>query len=138
MGHLRSALKNRMGGEAIEAAVLLPLVLLVIFAGMEFGWLVLRGVQLDAAARAGAREAALSGSTSSTVQAAVDASLNSAGVNVYEVVLDPADPQSADPGTPVKVNVSADYSEVGLLGFGNLMPLPDRLTGTSSMLKEDP
>ena len=138
MGHLRSAMNSRLGGETVEAAIVLPLVLVVVFAGMEFGWLVLRGVQLDAAARAGSREAALSGSTASSVQLAVDTSLSSSGIDVYQVEIDPADPEIAEPGTPVRVDVSADYSEVGLLGLGNLMPLPERITGTSSMLKEDP
>lgn len=138
MGHIRSALRNRTGGETVEAALVLPIVLMVIFAGMEFGWLVLRGVQLDAAARLGSREAALSGSSATSVQQAVDASLASSGIDVYQVLLEPTDPNSAAAGTPVKVIVSAEYAEVGLLGLENLMPLPERLTGTSSMLKEDP
>lgn len=131
-------MRSRFGGETVEAAILLPLILLLVFAGMEFGWLVLRGVQLDAAARAGSREAALSGSSIGSVNQAIDSSMSNSGIDEYTVEIDPANPALAEPGTPVHVSVRAEYADVGLLGFGNVMPLPSYITGTSSMLKEEP
>ena len=53
----------RRGVESIELMLALPVLLLVIFAGFEYGWAILRSIQLDHAARVGAREAALSGAT---------------------------------------------------------------------------
>ena len=44
----------RRGIETIELAICLPVLLLVTFAGFEYGWLVLRSMQIDQAARAGA------------------------------------------------------------------------------------
>ena len=47
----------RRGIESIELLIGLPILLLVVAAGIEYGWVVLRSSQLDHAARVGARAA---------------------------------------------------------------------------------
>jgi Flp pilus assembly protein TadG len=133
---IRGFVASARGSESAESAVALPLICLVIFSGLEYGWLALRSLQVDAAARAGVRQAAMSGISSAAVQEAVSQSLRRAGINSGSVSITPADPDQASVGDLVTVSVSVDYSEVGLIGLNRLMPLPDSVSGQASMVKE--
>ena len=132
----RGFVASTRGSESAESVVALPLICLVIFSGLEYGWLALRSLQVDAAARAGARQAAMSGISSAAVQEAVSQSLRRAGINSGSVSITPADPDQASVGDLVTVSVSVAYSEVGLIGLNRLMPLPDSVSGQASMVKE--
>lgn len=132
----RSRHRDRRGIESIEAAIVLPLVLMVIFAGFEYSWALLRTIQLDHAARLGARHAALDGSTAAAVQTRVGESLNSLGITGAQITIDPAQPDLAAPGTAISVRIEVPYSDIGLLGLGGLMPLPSSLGGHASMVRE--
>lgn len=134
---LRSGNRNlRRGSEAIELMITLPVLLLVIFAGFEYGWAILRSVQLDHAARLGARQAALSGSTPESIEDSIRTSLNGLGMTSATITLTPGDPAAADAGTSVTVEVQVDYANVQLLGLSRLMPLPQSLRGKASMVRE--
>lgn len=127
---------QRRGAETAEAAVALPIVLLAIFAGFEYGWLVLRSMQLDHVARVGARYAAMSGVNSQSVQERVQTALSQAGIAGATITVTPADPSDAETGDSVTVKVEVPYSSVRLLGLSRLMPLPSSLEGRASMVKE--
>lgn len=126
----------RRGVESFEAAVTLPVVLMVVFSGFEYAWALVRTVQLDHAARVGARCAALDGSTAADVQARVMTALESLGISGAQVTIEPPQPEGAAPGTAISVRVEVDYSSVGLLGLHRLMPLPNSLRGEASMVRE--
>ena len=126
----------RRGIETIELAICLPVLLLVTFAGFEYGWLVLRSMQIDQAARAGARYAAMSGSNAESIHDRVSQALQRSGIAGATVIVDPADPSSVEAGTSITVTVDVDYSEVKLLGLGGIMPLPAALHGRASMVRE--
>lgn len=127
---------QRKGAETAEAAVTLPLVVLVIFAGFEYGWLVLRSMQLDHVARIGARYAVLSGSNGQGVQERVEAALAQAGISGATITFTPTEPSDAAPGDPVVVRIEVPYASVRLLGLSQLMPLPSSLEGRASMVRE--
>lgn len=133
---LRAPRGFRRGTETIEVAIALPLVIIVIFGGLEYGWAVLRSVQLDFAARAGAREASLSGATAADVQSRVNDALQRIGIDAGTVVITPSDLSSVPVGTQIKVEVEVDYADVGLIGLGALMPLPQTIKGHASMVRE--
>ncbi len=137
MGVLRRNVSRRRGAETIEAALTLPLVILVLFGGMEYGWMILRSSQMHAAARVGAREASLSGSSTDSVDSVVRSTLRASGIENFSIGFEPAIPELAEPGSTIKVSVSAEYSGMSLIGLENIMPLPDSLSGTSVMLKEE-
>jgi hypothetical protein len=109
---------------------------LVIFSGLEYGWLALRSIQVDAAARAGARQAAMAGMSATSVEDAVSNSLRRSGISAGSVAMVPADPSQAEAGDVVSVEVSVAYAEVGLIGLSGLMPLPESLTGRAAMVRE--
>ena len=124
------------GAETIEVAVTLPLVIMVMFCGFEYGWAMVRSVQLDHVARIGAREASMSGATASGVQARVQDALQRAGITGATVTVTPSDLASAQAGDAVKVELEVSYSNVRLLGLGRMMPLPSTLRGQASMVRE--
>lgn len=128
--------RDQRGVETIEVAIALPLVLLVVFAGCEYGWVLLRSLQADHAAREGARAAALYGVTSAQVQSRVQTVLDDAGIAGATVSLDPFEPALVPAGTTITVHVAVPYRQNKLLGLSSLMPLPQELGGRASMLKE--
>ena len=129
-------LTSARGAESAESVVALPLIVVVIFTGLEYGWLALRSIQVDAAARAGARQASMAGVSATSVEDAVSNALRRSGISAGSVTMVPADPAQAEAGEVVSVEVSVVYSEVGLIGLGGLMPLPDALTGRAAMVRE--
>ena len=129
-------LASARGAESAESVVALPLIVLVIFTGLEYGWLALRSLQVDAAARAGARQAAMAGVGQASVEEVVGESLRRSGISGGTVTVTPSDPGDAEAGEVVSVQVSVAYSEVGLIGLGGLMPLPDAVTGRAAMVRE--
>lgn len=132
----RHSPSHRRGVETIELAICLPVLLLVIYAGFEYGWLVLRSMQIDQAARVGARYAAMYGSSAESIHARVADALQRSGIAGATVIVDPADPGSVEAGTSITVTVDVDYSEVKLLGLNGIMPLPTALHGRASMVRE--
>jgi len=126
----------RRGVESIELMLTLPVLLLVVFGGFEYGWAILRSVQLDHAARLGARQAALSGATAESIEDSIRTSLNGLGMTAATITLTPADPASAPAGTSITVDVRVQYVTVQLLGLSRFMPLPESLRGRASMVRE--
>ena len=127
---------RRRGIESIELLLGLPVLLLVVAAGIEYGWMILRSTQLDHAARVGARAASLADADGISVVDRVNDTLNASGIETASIEFLPGDPASIPPGEVVTVLVTLDYSDVGLLGLGSFMPLPENLTGRAAMIRE--
>jgi Flp pilus assembly protein TadG len=128
--------RSARGSESVESVVALPVMLLVIFGGFEYGWAILKTVQIEHAARVGARVASLSGVSSQQVTEAVQNALQGSGVVDATVTLDPLDPGAASAGTVIEVRVEAPYASNRLLGLSQMMPLPSTLSGSASMIRE--
>ena len=124
------------GAETVEMVLVLPVFVALIFSGFEYGWAVLKIIQLDHVASIGARVAALSGSTNSDVQNSVNSALSAVGIAGSTITISPQDPANAVFGTPIVVMVETPYSQVELLGLSSFMPLPTSLKGRASMVKE--
>jgi Flp pilus assembly protein TadG len=134
--NIKAAWRRQRGAETIEVAIALPIVLIVIFSGLEYGWAVIRSVQLDHAARVGARAAALSGATTADAEARADQALRQIGIDSAIVTVTPSDLTSLPAGSIIKVEVEVPYSDVRLVGLGSLMPLPATIKGHASMIRE--
>ena len=128
--------RSARGSESVESVVALPVMLLVIFGGFEYGWAVLKTVQIEHAARVGARAASLLGVSSQQVTEAVQNALEGSGIVDATVTLDPLDPSAALAGTSIRVRVEAPYASNRLLGLSRIMPLPSTLSGSASMIRE--
>ena len=132
-------MKNpRRGSMIIEASVALPLLLIVLFGGLEFAWAFTKKVEVTNAARIGARAASLHNSTASSVQSAVAAQMQAAGFGegAWVMELVPADPSMASPGDPVQVRITGDYGAVSLGGLTDWFPVPDTISSQAVMRKE--
>lgn len=123
----------------IEIAIVLPLLVLMLFGAMEYGWLFFRMHQVTNAARIGAREAALPDSTNETVEARVLASMTAWELqdSGYTLTLDPEEVAELESGTPIRVIVAVPYANIGLLNMA-LFPTPGSVNASASMAKEGP
>jgi Flp pilus assembly protein TadG len=120
----------------IEAALVMPLLILILFGLIEYGWMFLKYQQIGAAARQGARIGITQSATNGTVTAAVDTIMNTAGLasSGYTTTFAPGDVAAMFAGETLTVTVAVPYANVGLTGFP--LPVPTTLTGRVSMAKE--
>ena len=131
-----SGRRHRRGIESIELLLGLPVLLLVVAAGFEYGWMLMKTAQLDHAARVGARSASLSDADTASVTALVDGTLLAAGIEAAGIEFPDGPPEGIPSGGLVTVRVVLDYGEASLLGLGRLMPLPDSLEARAAMVRE--
>ena len=130
---------RKRGVSAVEAALLMPLVLIVLFALLEYGWMFLKANQIQAAARHGARVGAVEAASSADITAAVAQAMTDAGLggSGYVLTIAPSEAASAPVGTIVSVTVSVPYTNIELMGMP-FLPAPAELAGATSMAKEGP
>jgi hypothetical protein len=128
---MRSA---RCGGErgsaVVEFALVLPLLLLLIVAGVQVGVLARDDLILTHSARAGAREAAVE-ADDERVRSAAMASAPGLDPSSLEIVIE----RTGIRGDPVMVSVAYDAPISGLLA-GWLFPDAVRLHATATMRQE--
>jgi Flp pilus assembly protein TadG len=128
--------RNTDQGQAVvEFAVILPVLLLILFAILQFGVVFNNYIQVTAAAREGARKAAVSRSlgTSSAETAATTAAKNAApGLNQSNITVSfPNSPTFAQ-GSDVSVQVTYPYS-ISIIG---LVVASGNLSSTTTMRVE--
>lgn len=110
--------KAEHGAEVIEMVIVLPLLLLILFGIVEFGFLFQRYVFLTNAAAEGARVASLPGYTQADVQARVAAyaaASNITGVSATSLASPIAGPGGPWPGSQVTVTYVYNFQFVGPL-----------------------
>jgi len=135
MAHITTKHKSK-GAMLIEAAIILPLLLLLILGVIEYGWALLKSQQITNATRQGARIAARPDVTNADIQDTVSALMDSAGISGYELTL-PGDVSSITPGDSLTVTITVPYSSVELAG-APFVPMPSQLKASVTMAKEGP
>lgn len=138
MAKLVSRLKRR-GLAAVEMAIVLPLLLLLTFGILEYGWMFYKVGQVNDAARRGARVAVRSDAKSADVTNAVTTDLSNCGLagSGYTLAINPGDVSAVPTGQLISVTITVPYSHIALLGAG-LLPMPDNLKASVTMAKEGP
>jgi Flp pilus assembly protein TadG len=129
----------RRGLAIIEAAVVLPLVLLFVLGVLEYGWLFWKAADINNACRQGSRVGSRGGATATDVTDAVLAALTNAGLEAsgYTVTIAPLDPETLDSGEALTVTVSVPYANIALVNLA-LIPTPVNLRATVVMAREGP
>ena len=127
----------RRGAAAVEVAVVSPVLVLMVLGIIEFGRMSMVQQTITNAAREGAREAIIDGSTLAEVKSSVESYLSPAGVSGAEVTLSPDLSGTVKHGDPVAVSVSVPFSKVSWL------PIPHFVGGkvlssTAAMRRESP
>jgi Flp pilus assembly protein TadG len=101
----RQAGQGQRGAAAVEMALVLPLLFLLLFGIIEFGFIFNRFITVTHAAREGARVYALPGKSAAEGVAAAEA----AAPDLAGDVRCSATPGTPEAGAPVEVECSSDY-----------------------------
>jgi Flp pilus assembly protein TadG len=131
--------RRRRGVAILEVALTLPILLLLTFGLIEYGWLFLNNMRMSDAARQGARTAILPSGTNALALAAITNQMQLAGLGSsgYTVTFSPSDVSTPAPGVAVTVAISLPYANIGIVGIP-LVPVPTTLNASVSMAKEGP
>jgi Flp pilus assembly protein TadG len=131
--------RGRRALSLVEMALILPMLVLVTFAVIEYAWMFLNQHQVTNAAREAARLASLPNSTSSQVTSELSTLMSqyNLGSSGYTATLTPTDITTATRGQLVTVQISVPYNKIELTGF-TLLPLPTNLNAKVSIEKEGP
>jgi Flp pilus assembly protein TadG len=132
---------GRRGGAALEMLLVLPILLMLAFGTVDYGYYIWLKSAFQNAALDGVRAAVPSNATNADVASAVASYMTAAGLanSAYTVTLTPPDVSSAAPGGNINILVSATWGNVGthMLGpaFGGLSSAQP-VSGTAVMVKE--
>ena len=140
----RSQQRNRRRGSVVlEAALILPILLVIVFASIEFGYAFYVKHTLQGAAREGARAGIVPGADNASITSACGDAMTNGGMNgvSYTVTITnnaggTIDASTLDAGEPLVVTVKAPWSQfsVFLSGFGNFVK--GDLSGRTVMRRE--
>ncbi|MEX0745879.1 MAG: TadE/TadG family type IV pilus assembly protein [Phycisphaeraceae bacterium] len=138
MNHKRDR-RARRGLATLETALVLPLLLLLTFGVLEYGWMFWKLQDVTSATRHGARQAVLPDSTTAGVEQAVADMLADRGLGGtgYTIAFSPGDVMDAERAEAVRVTVRVPYSPVSLTNF-RVLPMPEALEASVTMAKEGP
>jgi Flp pilus assembly protein TadG len=131
--------KLRRGTTIVEAAIVLPLLILVVFGLIEYGSMFLRLQQVANVARQAARQAATPDATQSQVSALITTMMSDAGLGAsgYVATLTPTDPATATRGGQVKVQIAVTYANISITN-APFIPKPTTISRAVVMAKEGP
>ncbi len=123
----------------VEMALIAPVLLLLTFGLIEYGWMFLKSQELTNAARRGARVAVRADATTSDVTSAIGdimmaCDLDGSG---YQVTITPSDVASAATCDVITVQISLPYANISLTGTP-FIPTPTNVRASTSMAKEGP
>ncbi|MHC4131235.1 MAG: TadE/TadG family type IV pilus assembly protein [Planctomycetota bacterium] len=120
----------------VEAAIIFPILILLVFGLIEYGWLFLKMHQVHNAARHGARIAVLASTTqASQVQSQIAILMTQANITTYPAPT--VTNLSPGIGQPVTVTITVPIETIAVLNVP-LLPLPATLSSTVTMAKEGP
>ena len=126
------------GTAAVETAIVFPILLLLTFGVIEYGWLFLKAHQITNAARQGARIAILPGASNEGVIAAIDSLMTAAemGSSGYTITFSD-DVSSVPTGNMLTVTVTVSSEAVALMNIP-FLPDPNNIGASVTMAKEGP
>ena len=125
---------HNKGMATVEAAFVFPVLLLLIFGAIHYGWLFMRANQIANAARQGVRAAIVN----RDVAGAVAFVMTKAGLSTGDYTMSTFNigALAGDPVT-VEVTVQTANSKIGLINIP-MLPTPTRLSASVTMAKEGP
>jgi Flp pilus assembly protein TadG len=130
---MRWGTRSEDGAAAVEFALVLPILILMLFGIIQFGLIFNQWQQLEHATREGARWASMQNGAAD-VRATVMAAAPTLGLTPGDIALAPANPVGLVRGTPVTVTsrINVPVFTPGLLGMDPVV----RLTATATQRSE--
>lgn len=132
---------GRRGSSVLEFSLVLPILLMLAFGIVDYGYFFYVKNTVQGAAQSAARAAIPSSAANSDVTTTVSNIMTAAGLQSsgYTVTTSPADVAAAAAGTPVTVTVTVSWSKVGFRalgsGYGGISASKN-ITGSATMRKE--
>jgi len=131
----------RKGGSLLEMVLVMPVLLMLSFGIVDYGYFFFLKSTIQGAAQAGARASIVSGASNTDVTNAVSAVLTPAGLSSsnYTVTTSPTTISSAATGTNVTVTITCSWGTVGYHTLPSALggiPNSKQLTVSSVMRKE--
>lgn len=132
---------RRRGGSLLEMMLLLPLLVMLSFGVVDYGYYFYLRNTFQGAAMDGARAAIPASATNTSVTSAVANVMTAAGVSSsnYTVTLTPSNVSGVAAGTSITVQISASWGTVGTHALGSAFGgISDSktVTATAVMVKE--
>jgi Flp pilus assembly protein TadG len=133
--------RSNRGASTLQMALVLPVLLMLTFGAVDYGYFFFLKNTLVGAAQAGSRAAAPNTALNSDVTTAVNNIMSSAGIasSKYTITTSPTDITTAAPQSTVSVTVSTTWSQVGFkmlsLPYGGISSSKS-IKGSASMVKE--
>jgi Flp pilus assembly protein TadG len=120
--------RKRWGGAILEMALAAPILVMLSFGTVEYGYYIYVKNEMYGAASNGAQEASLDTCTDTSVATAVSNAMSNAGLSHsgYTVTTSPSTVVGAASGTSMSVTVTLTWGNVGV------NPLPVALGGIST------
>ena len=130
--------KMRRGEAVVELAVVTPLLLLMLFGIMEFGWAFMVHETLTNGVREACRVAVLQGSTAEDAEARFALAIASTNLTATPTIeyVDTDDPPDGVNDT-VNVSVSVPYSEVTITGLGSFLGIQREFLGAVCSMRRE-
>jgi Flp pilus assembly protein TadG len=132
----RRASGCRRGAAVVEAALCVPVAMLLLFGTVELTRAMHLRQTIAIAAYEGGRLVTLPGTTSDTVRTSVEQVLDDRGITECTVTLDPPDLTSAARGELVTVTVTAPAQESALLPLRYFTGSAGEVTSSVTVMKE--
>ncbi len=129
------------GVSIVEMALVLPILLMLSFGIVDYGYYFYVKSTIQGAAQSGARAAIVSGATNANVTSAVSTVMTAAGLQSsgYTVTTNPTDVSTAASGSTVTVTVACSWGTVGYHNLPTAMggiPSSKQVTCSAAMRKE--
>jgi Flp pilus assembly protein TadG len=139
----RNVRRFRSGNAVLDMALIMPLLIMLTFGAVEYGFALYIKHTLQAAAREGARAAIVAGATAANVQTSVDSAMSVAGFAQAKYTrpptILPANWTTAPAGTTITVTVTTTWGTAGCKVLPDLLggiKTTKVLTGATAMRKE--
>lgn len=138
--------KSRRGTAIVETALILPLLLLLTFGGIKYGWLFIKWQQTTNVARHAVRYAIRPTINSADAVDLIDDLMPKVGMDTYTPSVTyggddypPNDEHGGQPvGDTVTVRIDVPVASIDILKMPLLLPTPTTLTARMTMSKEGP
>jgi Flp pilus assembly protein TadG len=138
---ITGALRQRRGSSVLEFVLVLPILIMLSFGVVDYGYFFYVKNTLQGAAEAGARAAIPSSSTNASVNTVISNMITAAGLqnSGYTVTFSPSDVSTSSPGTTVSVTIGLTWGNVSFKalssGYGGISN-SKVVSGNAVMVKE--
>lgn len=135
----RRSATRRHGTAAVEASLVMLLLLTITFGVIEYSWMFLKQQHITNTVRQAARLGATADATTAQVNSTISSMMAAYGLSGsgYTTTITPGEVSGLAKGVNVTVSISVAYDNVDITGM-KLFPTPETIRAAVTMEKEGP